>query len=189
MDINKYQKIVGKSIERILHSYKDDVNNSYEFDNMGRVVSYRANSVEKSSHMQSEKSIVNNVNALCNELIKNFKDYSLEICEKTEIGYQMIFIDKVSNSINPNKIYVSIRNSGDISWIIVDYTDIINISQDDIDYFNEQLELYVNSNYNFKEYTAEVSYKNINDVLVANYTMCFTDLEGAYFTDLVTIVK
>lgn len=188
-NLNSSRKVIGKvnSVERITHTYKDKNGSCFEYDRKGRIVSLKNELTEPNNQKVTyADGLIKKVNQKMDKLVYGYDKFSIINFSEDEFGFQMFLSQNVGN-VGKDYICISLDCYGELSWFTVYYSDIDSITDEEIAYFEEEINNYVSKNYLYKEYKHDVNYNIIENALIATYTINFTTNDNMCYTDIISV--
>ncbi len=121
-------------------------------------------------------------------VIKEYNNFDITSFNESSGGYRVLLHNEKSKFLQ-DTLTVQVGNDGAIKWLVVDYSELSDVSDNQIKAANELLENYIkNYSKEFSSYETDLNFRLIGKDTIATYIISFKDSEGFYFCDVVSFV-
>lgn len=167
-----------------MSTYSDAEGGLYTFDSKQRLYSYMApDTSDQAVAVMSESS--------CQDLLLQFlEEHSISYEDYTDIEYlpsnllTEITLRRPSDTERVDYIRALFRSNGSLSSVLIYHNDVDAVSDSDKAFFERELENYLNENgYTDTITDIYISYRRIENTLMAYYDITFQDQDGAFYTE------
>jgi hypothetical protein len=171
--------------------YTDVAGNTYVFlDDM--IIAYWTPDfgVDSSAdtELAGESEYLSAINERMQTLIREYTDFSVTSMDPSDGGYKVLMHNTKSDFLQ-DTLTVYVGGDGEIRWFEVDYSELSDVSDDQINVANEYLANYLNTaGIEYTSYEYDLKFRLKGTEVIATYIISFKDSEGSYFSETASFV-